>query len=106
MTQDQPDFGNFQPIPPSADKSPAPPAEKRTRGPRRDPRAAKNKPGRPRKADVMPDRPPVDLPKIVAAVAGLDQVEAKLVVDMASALNVVTPFQAVRIACALGKLFS
>lgn len=92
---------------------PGPGDAKRKRGPRRVPGAAKaaKKPGRPRKAAALPERPlpgpsMIDLPKVIAAVAGLDELESKLVVDMAAALNNVAPYQAVRIACALGRLFS
>lgn len=105
------DFNPFQAPPLSVDARPPEPApEKKKRGPRRVPGAkvAKNKPGRPRKdpQPVAAAPSPIDLPKIVAAVAGLDQTESQLVVNMAQSLNNVTPYQAVRIACALGKLFS
>ncbi len=94
---------------------------RRTRNPPLEPHhkqtRERKKPGRPRKVGKAPElaapyqaangnNAPIDLYKVVAAVAGLDPEESRLVVSMAQSLTSVTPVQAVRIACALGKLFS
>lgn len=107
---DQPDFGGFTPQPPVTQTDPAKPIPggQRRRGRQR--RAAKSdKPkrrqGRPPKVQA-PAASPINLVKVVGAVAGLDAAEAELVISLAGYLQAVTPLQAVRVACALGKLFS